>query len=126
MVLPFAYSQALFANEQYAEAAEVLRTALAKVSPEKEGVFYPRGLYSDDEILFEQIEHLKQKAESYSFDADLQLLFGYQLLGIGEVDKAVEPLQQAGLDLGNAEAATILLNLIEKIRTNTETENAVQ
>jgi tetratricopeptide (TPR) repeat protein len=126
MVLPFAYSQALFANEQYAEAAEVLRTALAKVSPEKEGVFYPRGLYSDDEILFEQIEHLKQKAESYSFDADLQLLFGYQLLGIGEVDKAVEPLQQASLDLENAEAATVLLNLIEKIKTNTETENAVQ
>jgi hypothetical protein len=126
MVLPFAYSQALFANEQYAEAAEVLRAALAKVSPEKEGVFYPRGLYSDDEILFEQIEHLKQKTESYSFDADLQLLLGYQLLGIGEVDKAVEPLQQASLDLENAEAATVLLNLIEKIKTNTETENAVQ
>jgi hypothetical protein len=126
MILPFAYSQSLFANGQYAEAAEVLRAALAKVSPEKEGVFYPRGLYSDDDILFEQIEHLKQKTESYSFDADLQLLLGYQLLGIGEVDKAVKPLQQASLDLGNAEAATVLLNLVEKIKTNMETENAVQ
>jgi tetratricopeptide (TPR) repeat protein len=118
MVLPFAYSQALFANEQYAEAAEVLRTALAKVSPEKEGVFYPRGLYSDDKILFEQIEHLRKKAESYSFDADLQLLLGYQLLGIGEIDKAVEPLQQANQDMENATSATILLNLVAKMKTD--------
>ncbi len=126
IILPFAHSQAFFANEQYTEAAEVLRAALAKVSPEKEGVFYPRGLYSDDDILFEQIERLKQKAETFSFDADLQLLLGYQLLGIGEIDKAVEPLQQASLDLENAASATILLELLAKIRTNTETENTVQ
>ncbi|MFB0525474.1 MAG: tetratricopeptide repeat protein [Phycisphaerae bacterium] len=124
MVLPFAYSQALFASEQYSEAAKVLRETLAKVSPEKEAVFYPRGLYSDDDILFEQIERLTQKAELYSFDADLQLLLGYQLLGIGEIDKAVEPLQQASQDLENADAATILLDLLAKIKTDTETENS--
>lgn len=39
IILPFAYSQALFANEQYAEAAKALRAALANVSPEKEGCF---------------------------------------------------------------------------------------
>jgi len=115
MVLPFAYAQAFFANEQYSEAVKVLREALAKVSPEKEGVFYPRGLYSDDDILFEQIERLTKKAETFSFDADLQLLLGYQLLGIGEIDKAVEPLQQASQDLENADAATILLDLLAKI-----------
>jgi len=47
MILPFAYGQALLASEQYSKAAEVLRGALAKVSPEKEGVFFPRGLYPD-------------------------------------------------------------------------------
>lgn len=123
MILPFAYSQSLFANEQYSQAANVLREALAKVSPEKEGVFYPRGLYSDDDILFEQIERLTQKAELYSFNADLQLLLGYQLLGVGELDKAVEPLQSASQDLENAAAAKILLDLLEKIKTDTETQN---
>jgi len=126
MVLPFAYSQALLANEQYSEAAEVLRTTLAKVSPEKEGVFYPRGLYADEDILFEQIDRLSEKAELYSFDADLQLLLGYQLLGIGEIDNAIEPLQQASQDLENAAAAGILLDLLEKIRTESEAENTDQ
>jgi len=123
MVLPFAHSQALFANEQYEEAAEILRGVLANVSPEKEGVFYPRGLYSDDEVLFEQIEHLNQKAELYRFNADLQLLLGYHLLGIGEIDKAVEPLQSASQDLENAAAATVLLDLLAKIRTDAKVDN---
>lgn len=118
MILPFAYAQALLANEQYTEAAGVLRAALAKVTPEKEGVFYPRGLYPGDDILFEQIDRLAEKAELYSFDADLQLLLGYQLLGIGKIDEAVEPLHQASQDLENAPAATVLLNLLEKIRAN--------
>ena len=117
MVLPFAYSQALFAAEEYTEAAEVLRAALAKVSPEDEGIFYPRGLYSDDDTLFEQMDRLAKKAELYSFDGDLQLLLGYNLLGIGEIDEAVEPLRLATLDLKNAPAATVLLNLLEKIRS---------
>jgi hypothetical protein len=116
MILPFAYCQALFAGEKYTEAAEVLRTALAKVTPEKEGVFYPRGLYAKDDILFEQIEWLAKKAELYSFDGDLQLLLGYQLLGIGEIDEAVEPLRLASQDLQNASSAVVLLGLLEKIR----------
>ena len=125
MVLPFAYAQALFANEKYVEAAEVLRAALAKVSPEKEGVFYPRGLYAEDDILLEQIDQLAEKADLYSFDSDLQLLLGYQLLGIGEIDKAVEPLQQASRDLENTASATVLLDLLEKIRTQ-KSEDANQ
>ena len=116
MILPFAYCQALFAGEKYTEAAEVLRTALAKVSPEKEGVFYPRGLYAKDDVLFAQIGELAEKAELYSFDGDLQLLLGYQLLGIGEIDEAVEPLRLAGQNLRNASSATVLLELLEKIR----------
>lgn len=116
MVLPFAYAQALLANEQYTEAADVLRSALEKVSPEKEGVFFARGLYPDDDVLSQQIDRLAEKAELYSYDADLQLLWGYQLLGIGEVDQALESLSRATQDLQNATAAKVLLDLAEKIK----------
>ena len=127
IILPFAYSQAFFAKEQYSEAAEVLRGTLVNVSPEKEGIFYPRGLYPDDDALFEQIDRLAEKAEVYSFDADLQLLLGYQLLGIGKLDEAVGPLQRAGRDMENAVAATTLLNVLEKIRAeNSKVESIKQ
>jgi hypothetical protein len=121
MILPYAYCQALFANQQYAEAAEVLRAVLKKVDPEEEGVFYPRGLYADDEILFEQIEQLNEKADLLAFDADLQLLLGYQLLGVGQLDEAVEPLLFASQDAVNADAAVTLIELLEKI-VDSETE----
>ncbi|MBN1806330.1 MAG: hypothetical protein JW837_13865 [Sedimentisphaerales bacterium] len=116
MILPFAYSQALFAYGLYSQAAVVLREAMVEITPDKEGVFYPRGLYSNDDILFEQINQLVERAELYSFDADLQLLLGYHLLGIGKLDEALEPLQYASLDMENAVAATALLNVLEKIR----------
>jgi len=123
MILPFARSQALMANGQYSQAAAVLREALAKVQPEKEGVFYPRGLYPDEDTLLAQIDVLAKQAESYSFDADLQLLLGYQLLGIGQTDRAIEPLMHAGKDLVNADASAVLLKLAEKIKTpNTEAQ----
>jgi hypothetical protein len=126
MILPFAYSQALFANEQYTEAAVVLRSALVKVTPDKEGVFYPRGLYSSDDILFEQIAQLKEKAGLYSFDADLQLLLGYQLLGVGEIDEAVEPISKASEDLENASAAGVMLKLLEKMKANGDSQATKQ
>jgi hypothetical protein len=123
MVLPFAYSQALMADRQYLKAAEVLRDAIAKAKPEKEGVFYPRGLYPKEEVLVAQIDDLAEKAELFSSDADLQLLLGYQLLGIGQVDQALEPLMFASRDMVNAEAARVLLKLLEKIKTaNAEIE----
>jgi hypothetical protein len=96
---------------------------LAKVSPEKEGVFFPRGLYPDEESLLKQIDMLAERAAQFSFDADLQLLLGYQLLGIGQHDKAVEPLMNAGRDLDNAKAAAVLMQLLEKIKmTNSKPE----
>ena len=125
MILPFAYTQALLASEQYSKAAEVLRGALAKVSPEKEGVFFPRGLYPDEETLLKHIDRLAERAAQFSFDADLQLLLGYQLLGIGQHDRAVEPLMQAGRDLENAKAAGVLMELLEKIKiTDTKPETS--
>ncbi|MBN2182864.1 MAG: tetratricopeptide repeat protein [Sedimentisphaerales bacterium] len=116
IIIPFAYSQALFAAQRYTEAAEVLRTALAKITTDKEGVFYPRGLYPKDEVLLEQLDMLIEKIEIYKFDADLQLLLGYQLLGLGQLDEAVTPLKNAGMDLVNAEAAAALLGILEKIK----------
>lgn len=116
VILPFAYVQAIFAVENYPEAAEALRKALEKVSPEKEGVFYPRGLYPDDDVLFEQIDKLSEKAKLYSYDADLQLLLGYQLLGIGETDEAEQQLLKASQDMTNAPYALRLLEVLAKIR----------
>lgn len=120
VILPFAYGQALFANEQYVEAAEVVRAALEKVTPEKESVFYPRGLYSKDEVLFEQINCLIEKVELDESDADLQLLLGYHLLGIGELDTALEHLEKAIQDPKNAHAAEVLVKLLQKIKADSE------
>jgi Flp pilus assembly protein TadD len=115
MILPYAYAQALFADGHYSKAADVLRAALQKVTPEKEGVFYPRGLYADDDVLYAQLEKLVDKANLNGNDSDLQLLLGYHLLGVGETGYAREPLEQAGQDPKNAESAKILLNLLEKM-----------
>ena len=125
MVLPFAYAQALFADEQYSKAVSVLIPAFEELTPEKEGVFFPRGLYSEDDILFEQIDRLVEKAELYSFDSDLQLLLGYQLLGIGEYDEAAAPLQRARQADRTEASAEVLLDLLEKIKTDS-TENTDQ
>jgi len=122
-ILPFAYAQALFAGKKYSDAAKVLRMALQNVTPEEEGVFYPRGLYSDDDVLFGQIEALLDKSEDYAFDGDLQLLLGYQLLGMGETAYARAPLEQASNDTVNADAAKVLLDLLTKIET-TEAQGA--
>lgn len=116
IVLPFAYVQALFAGGEYKKAVGVLRPALMKASPEKEGVFYPRGLYSEDSVLQKQVGQLAEVVESKPFDADLRLLLGYQLLGTGRLDEAVKHLQSARLDCNNSQAATVLIDLLEKLR----------
>jgi tetratricopeptide (TPR) repeat protein len=115
VILPYAYAQALFAAEHYYEAVDVLRLALEKVDPQEKSVFYPRGLYPDDEILFAQIEQLAAKAEQDSLSYDLQLLLGYQLLGIGEYDQAAVPLEQARQDIRNIQAVEIMFELLESI-----------
>ncbi|MCU0915269.1 MAG: hypothetical protein MUC88_11995 [Planctomycetes bacterium] len=116
MILPFAYAQALFADGHYDKAAEILRAALRTVSSDQQGVFFPRGLYANDDVLFGQIEKLLDKIDrSEGDEADLQLLLGYQLLGVGETGHARDQLEQARAEPRNAESATILLNLAEKM-----------
>ncbi|MFH1371842.1 MAG: hypothetical protein ABII09_11245 [Planctomycetota bacterium] len=116
IILPFAYAQALFADGRYSQAADVLRTALQKATPEKEGVYYPRGLYLDENTLDEQIDRLAKEAESRPDDSDLQLLLGYHWLGVGETEKSLEPLTRAREDYKNFGAASTLLDLAEKIK----------
>jgi tetratricopeptide (TPR) repeat protein len=115
MILPFAYAQALFAGGQYDKAADVLREALRNVSPDKEGVFFPRGLYANDDVLFAQVEKLVDQVDRAENDADLQLLLGYQLLGIGETGYARETLEQAAQQPANAVPAGILLKVLDKM-----------
>lgn len=116
IVLPFAYVQALFAGGEYKKAAEALRTGLAKASPDKEGVFYPRGLYPDESVLEQQIDQLSRAVRLNPADSDLQLVLGYQLLGMGRHDEAAGHLQSAQQDRRNSQAATVLTRLVEKLR----------
>jgi len=125
IILPFAYAQALFAQGRYSEAATILRAALARIKPEEQTVFYPRGLYPDDDTLYDHIDKLAEKADFYTFDADLQLLLGYHLLGVGEFDAAVEPLTRAGHDLTNANASQVLLQILEKLKAEEAAAAAV-
>jgi thioredoxin-like negative regulator of GroEL len=115
VVLPFAYVQALFAEGDYQKATDVLREAMTQVSPEQEGVFYPRGLYSDESILKQQIEQLEQTVIQNPSNADFELLLGYQLLGMSRFDEAGGYLQHAQLDETNRQAATVLLSVLEKL-----------
>ena len=97
--------------------------ALKNATPEKEGVFFPRGLYSNDDVLFAQVEKLVDKADQAEDDADLQLLLGYQLLGVGETGYAREQLEQAAQDPKDAAAAGILLKVVEKMEKEAGSAN---
>lgn len=112
--MPFAHAQALFAAGQYQKAAEALREALLKSSPEQEGVFYPRGLYSDENILNKQIEQLAEAVGKDPVNARMRLLLGYQLLGTGKLDEAAGHLENARLNSHTNQAATLLIDVLEK------------
>ncbi len=117
IILPFAYGQSLLAQGKYTQAAEILRLALQKSTPDKQGVYFPRGLYLDENTLMDQIDLLAKAAQNNPSDSDLQLLLGYQLLGVGETDSAIEPLNAARQDSVNSAAAALLIDLAEKIKT---------
>ena len=116
VVMPFAHAQALFADGQYQKAADALREAVLKSSPEQEGVFYPRGLYSDESVLNKQIEQLSRAVEKDPVNARLRLLLGYQLLGTGKLDEAAGHLGSARLNSQTNQAAALLIDVLEKNR----------
>ena len=116
IILPFAYTQALFADKEYLLSVMALRKAMEKIDPNNNTIFYPRGLYTDDETLFRQIDELMSASDQNPQNRNLKLLLGYQLLGIGEIDSAAAYLEQAGHDRNNAQSSQLLLDLIRTVR----------
>ena len=67
-----------------------------------------------------QLKILTDKAALYSLDADLQLILGYQMLGLGDLDEAQKHLDLATGDIRNAPAANVLINLLNKMKAKTQ------
>jgi len=122
IILPFAYIQSLFAEEKYAQAARQLRDTINRQPVGSEWVFYPRGLYLDDDVLNKQIEKLAGNAENSS---DLQLLAGYQFLGIHQFEESLDVLNkaQAG-DKFNQIAVGKLMYILNSLKANYQTVSA--
>jgi predicted Zn-dependent protease len=117
-VMPFAYVQALFAQCKYPEAAAAFRSAMAKAATAQKGqpqVFFPHGLYTNDDVLNQQIKALQDVVQDNPRNTDFQLMLGYQLLGAGRASEAVAPLQAAQRDTANIAACNTLLELTRKI-----------
>jgi hypothetical protein len=125
-ILPFAYAQALFADGHYQDTVAVLRLALddADVTDGVPGVFYPRGLYQDDDTLFKHIDQFMDVQEQQPQDADLKLLLGYHLLGIGEVSLARAYLSDAENATENIPAARTLLELADRLEQEVPSSEA--
>jgi hypothetical protein len=104
----------------------VLRAVLSRVPEGNETIYYPRGLYTDENVLTAQIESLAAATKTEPFNSDFQLLLGYQLLGMGKVDEAVEPLTVAGKDPANTASAELLLGLVEKVKSDKAKEQEIE
>jgi thioredoxin-like negative regulator of GroEL len=116
IVMPFAYAQALFADKEYLLSVLALRDALSRIKPNENTIFYPRGLYKQDDDLFRQIDELMIACDKMPYDRNLKFLLGYHLLGVGETDSAAAYLEEASRAPQNAEGASVLLTLIEQVR----------
>lgn len=123
IILPFTYSQALFAQGDYAHAATVLRAAMANIPDEELTIYYPRGLYEDEAVLNAQIGELQTAAANEPFASDYQLLLGYQYLGLGDLEKAHEPLTKAAMDPANREVAGKLIELAAQLEAEAQTDS---
>jgi TolA-binding protein len=119
-IIPFTYTQALFASGDYALAAYVLREVMTKMPSDEPAIYFPRGLYKDDQILLGQIAQLESAIVIEPFSTDYQLLLGYQYLGIAQWDKAVNALEQAARNPLNAGVVTKLLDIAEKMEKDTQ------
>lgn len=123
IILPYAFSQALFADGRFEHAVQVLRTVINNLQPDQEGIYYPRGLYLDEKLLFKQIDQLADQTQRSPSNPDLQLLLGYHLLGIGEIDTSIEQFAKASQYPQNTEAATVLLRFAVELKTANDEAN---
>ena len=121
-VLPFTLVQSLFAGGRDTEAAVLLRGIFDSMPRDREALYYPRGLYPDDEVLQKQIQALSRKVDNDPADGDLNLLLAYHLLGTGEIDRAAGPLYKAKLHIDNEVSVAIMEDLLDEARTNEQIE----
>ena len=89
-----------------------LRHALQTAITQKQDVAFAIDLYPDEGILNGQIDALKKAVISEPQRADLQLLLGYQLFGIGRYEQALEALRHAESDKVNQQSAKVLIDII--------------
>ncbi len=113
-LLRFVHSQTLFATGKYTNAAAVLRRALQTAVTQKQEVAFAIDLYPDEDILNGQIDALKKAVSSEPERADLRLLLGYQLFGVGRYEQALESLRHAKSDKVNQQSAKVLIDIIVK------------
>jgi hypothetical protein len=120
-MLRFICSQTLFADGRFQNAAITVRSTLEKMAQTgAQDVFYPMNLYPDQDTLNKQIEKLIEAVNAPRASANLRLLLGYQLLGVGRVDEAMGHLQKASQDTINEKAALYLIKVSSRIYYNTE------
>jgi hypothetical protein len=112
--LKFVYAQSLMADNDYHRAAQALRQALDASDIENEGVFFPFGIYPNDQALNAHIDKLKQKVGYEPSNSSYQLLLGYELLGTEQSEDAKEALEKAKTNLENEKYADMLLNILER------------
>ncbi|MDD5457819.1 MAG: hypothetical protein PHF37_00275 [Phycisphaerae bacterium] len=118
IVLPYAMIQSLFAQAKYTGAAEVLRKAVENTPTNQEGVIFARGLYADQDKLYNKIDELADEAGRNYYDDDLHLLLGYQYLGIGQYNDAERHLEKARINRTNGKAAVKLIEVLEDLRSS--------
>ncbi len=123
IVLPFAYSQALFATGKYAHSAMVLKNAVRKMEKQQQSVFFPRGLYEKDEILVDQIAALGRTTETEPFNSDFNLLLGYQLLGLGKTHEAKVAFSIAAKSNANKDIVEMLTDILYDMEKDNENLN---
>lgn len=121
-VLGFVFSQSLFANGEYRRAAKVLRATLAKTDVTRQGVYFPAGLYTNQDVLTGQIAKLRSIVEVDPADADAQLVLGFQLLGLEKYDEAKQVLETAQDDYANTSAAKLLIAVTEQAESRKTNE----
>jgi hypothetical protein len=115
VALGFAYSQSLFAVEEYARAERILRTALDGVAQTQQKIFYPIGFYADRNELNSQIEKLSAAIESSRSGMKFQLLLAYQLFGSEQYEQAQAALALAQTDYKNKQAVEVLTKALRQI-----------
>jgi len=112
-VMPFAYAQALVATNQYEQASAVIATTLAQMTPYKPEITFPAGMYNDQNILISQVDNLKRAVLMDPANANLQLLYGYELMGLGKLDDARTALIVAKTNVNTAAPATALMSVLD-------------